>query len=908
MTVDHANSSAEPSTQAKGPAPRRRANDRRIEHRHPAGTDPENARLAEDAAKQKSWRAWGPYLSERQWGTVREDYSPHGDAWDYTDYHTAAARAYRWGEDGIGGISDEQQRLCLAVALWNGRDEVLKERLFGVTGAEGHHGEDVKELYWYLDALPSHAYLRMLYKYPQRAFPYARIREEGRLRGRNDPEFGLLDLGVFDDNRYFDVFIEYAKADEADILLRIEVHNRGAEDAVLHLLPTLWFRNEWAWRPDIAKPNLTADHGAIVAEHQDMGRYVFYAEGPATALFCQNETNPIMWGEAWPGTFKDGIQTHVLHGDETAITRTGPATKAAAWHQNVVAAGQCWTVRLRLTRGGSADPFAGFDSVFEQRKREADDFYSIIQSDLRTADAHLVQRQAFAGMIWSKQYYEFDVYRWLRGDPLQPDPPEERRRGRNADWRHLSCGDVLSMPDNWEYPWFAAWDTAFHCIPLAMIDPLFAKEQLLRLTSEDYMHPNGQIPAYEWAFGDANPPVHAWAAWRVFEIERNATGGKGDLSFLERMFHKLILNFGWWVNRKDPHGRDVFQGGFLGLDNIAVFNRSETLPTGGHLDQTDGTAWMAMYALNLMRIALELALYNDSFEEIAAKFFEHFLRIARAMTDIGERSVGLWNEEDSFYYDVLHLTDGQTHELRLRSMVGLIPLFAVEALEPELLHRLPHFAKRLDVLLTRRADLAKLVARWDHTGVGERRLLSLMPVHRLRKVLRRLLDEAEFLSPGGIRSMSRAHAESPYVFRHQGIEIAAGYEPAESETGLYGGNSNWRGPVWMPLNYLIIESLQKFHQYYGDDLKVEYPVGSNETLNLGDIAARLAARSTQLFLKDKHGARPIYGNYRRFSEDKHFQDLILFHEFFHGDTGQGLGAAHQTGWTGLVAKLLQMTQ
>ncbi len=908
MTADYANPSDGPPAQAKAAKPRRRANDRRTEQLQPIGTDPENVRLTEDAAKLKSWRLWGPYLSERQWGTVREDYSPSGDAWEYINHQTASARAYRWGEDGIGGISDEQQRLCLAITMWNGRDAVLKERLFGVTGSEGHHGEDVKEFYWYLDAVPSHAYLRMLYKYPHCAFPYEQVREESRRRTRKDSEFSLLDLGVFDDNRYFDIFIEYAKADEADILLRIDVHNRGPEDAALHLLPTLWFRNEWAWRPDVDRPALDADHGAITADHQDIGRYVLYTENASSILFCQNETNPHLWGTTWPGTFKDGIQNYVVHGDKTAVTPSGPATKAAFWHQKVVPAGQCWTVRLRLTRDGIADPFGGFDSIFDKRRREADAFYALIQSDLPTEDARLVQRQAFAGMIWSKQYYEFDVYRWLRGDPLQPEPPDERRRGRNADWRHLSCSDVLSMPDNWEYPWFAAWDTAFHCIPLAMIDPLFAKEQILRLTSEDYMHPNGQIPAYEWAFGDANPPVHAWAAWRVFEMERSATGGKGDLSFLERVFHKLILNFGWWVNRKDPHGRDVFQGGFLGLDNIAVFNRSETLPTGGHLDQTDGTAWMAMYALNLMRIALELALYNDSFEEIAAKFFEHFLRIARAMTDIGERSVGLWNEEDGFYYDVLRLADGNTHELRLRSMVGLIPLFAVETLEPDLLHRLPHFTQRLDVLLTRRADLAKLVPRWDDTGVGERRLLSLMPMHRLRKVLRRLLDEAEFLSPGGIRSMSRAHAESPYVFRHQGIEISAGYEPAESETGLYGGNSNWRGPVWMPLNYLIIESLQKFHQYYGDNLKMEYPTGSADWLNLGDIAAKLAARSAGLFLKDRHGTRPIYGDNRRFAEDKHFRDLILFHEFFHGDTGQGLGAAHQTGWTGLVARLMQIAR
>jgi hypothetical protein len=868
-------------------------------------TDPEHRRLAEDAAKLQSWRLWGPYLSERQWGTVREDYSPHGDAWNYISHDDACAHAYRWGEDGIAGISDVDQQLCFAPAFWNGKDHILKERLFGLTGPQGSHGEDVKELYWYLDAVPSHSYLRMLYKYPQDAFPYEAIVREAQRRKRSDPEFTLLDLDVFGEGRYFDVIVEYAKAGEADILVRITVHNRGPDAAPLHVLPHLWFRNEWSWRSGTKRPSLTEGRaGTVVAAHHELGEYVLFTSDSPRLMFCENDTNPRLWGERRVGRYKDGVHDAVVRGHESAVTSTGPGTKAAVWHQRVVPPGACWTIRLRLVRDGMAEPFGGFDALVDTRQQEANAFYAKIQAGIGEADARLVQRQALAGMIWSKQYYGLDVYRWLRGDPLQPDPPPERRRGRNADWRHLSAGDILSMPDKWEYPWFAAWDTAFHCIPLAMVDPVFAKEQLLLLTGEDYMHPNGQIPAYEWSFGDANPPVHAWAAWRVFEIEREAVGGRGDLSFLERMFHKLILNFGWWVNRKDAQGRNVFQGGFLGLDNISVFNRSDPLPTGGYLDQTDGTAWMAMYALNLMRIALELALYNDAFEEIASKFFEHFLRIARALTDIGEQGVGLWNEDDEFFYDVLNLPDGRIHELRLRSMVGLIPMFAVETIEPALFRRLPHFAKRLEVFLTRRTDLATLVSHWDEPGFGERRLLALLNGHRLRRVLYRLLDETEFLSDHGVRSLSRAHGEAPYVFEHQKVRLTVGYEPGESQTGLYGGNSNWRGPVWMPVNYLIIESLLRFHNYYGDDFKVEYPTGSGHHFSLKGVAQALAGRLTRLFLKDEQGNRPIYAGKPCFRDDPHFADLIWFHEYFHGDTGRGLGAAHQTGWTGLIAKLI----
>ena len=863
--------------------------------------------MAEDAASLKDWRLWGPYLSERQWGTVREDYSDGGTAWEYISHEDSRARTYRWGEDGIAGISDADQMLCLSLGLWNGQDRILKERLFGLTGNQGSHGEDVKELYWYLDAIPSHAYLKTLYKYPQGAYPYEALLAGARARGRAAREESLLDTPLFDEDRYFDVFVEYAKADQADLLMQVTVHNRGPDAAPLHLLPQLWFRNTWSWREGAERPHLAARGGAtVVAEHPQIGSYVLQAEGSPLLLFCENETNPRVFGlPDGDARYKDGINEAVVGGQAQAVSRTH-GTKVAAWFQSLLSPGETWTIRLRLTRGaGTPAPFADFDAIMAARRCEADGFYAVLQEKLADADARRVQRQALAGMIWSKQYYALDVYRWLRGDPAQPEPPDQRRRGRNADWRHLSAADILSMPDKWEYPWFAAWDTAFHCIPLAMIDPAFAKNQLLLLFSENYMHPNGQVPAYEWAFGDVNPPVHAWAAWRVFEIERTATGGTGDLLFLERVFHKLMLNFVWWVNRKDAQGRNVFQGGFLGLDNIGVFNRSEALPTGGFLDQTDGTAWMAMYALNLMRIAIELAQHNDAFEDIATKFFEHFLRIARALTDIGEQGVGLWNDADKFFYDVLNLPDGRMHQLRLRSMVGLIPLFAVETLEPDLLKKLPHFAQRLELFLERRIDLSQLVSRWDEPGRGQRRLLSLLRGHRMKRLLKRMLDETEFLADYGVRSLSRAHGAEPYVFEHDGTRLSVSYEPGESQTGLYGGNSNWRGPIWFPVNYLIVESLERFHHYYGDDFLVECPTGSGRFMTLQAIAAELSARLTRLFLKDADGHRPINGGRERFRSDPHFADHVWFHEFFHGDTGRGLGAAHQTGWTGLVAMLLQ---
>ncbi len=883
------------------------------------GTPPgeERRRLEEDRLGRQAWRRWGPYLSERQWGTVREDYSPHGDAWGYLTHEHARSRAYRWGEDGLAGFSDEEQRLCLALALWNGKDPILKERLFGLTNAQGNHGEDVKELYYYLDATPTHSYLKMLYKYPQREFPYAQLVEENRRRGRDRPEFELLEVGVFDEDRYFDVFVEYAKAGPDDVLMQVTAHNRGPDDAELHLLPQLWFRNTWSWVPGTAKPEIRImAPGVLAAEHPAWRDHYLHVEGDADLLFCDNETNTRrLFGQRdAAGYFKDAFHEYVIHGDRDAINPRRTGTKAAAHYRLTVRAGNSVTARLRLTTEPRADPFADFPATLARRQREADDFYAGLQAHLADADARAVQRQALAGLIWSKQFFYYDVPQWLKGDPGQPPPPPERRRGRNHDWTHLNNADVISMPDKWEYPWYAAWDLAFHMIPFALIDPEFAKAQLLLFTREWYMHPNGQLPAYEWNFGDVNPPVHAWAAWRVFQIDRRQRGDHGDLAFLERVFHKLLLNFTWWVNRKDADGRNIFQGGFLGLDNIGVFDRSAPLPYGGHVNQADGTSWVAMYCLNLMRIALELALHNLVYQDVATKFFEHFLHIAEAMTAIGGQpgvsgpesdGVGLWDEEDEFYYDQLCLPDGRMIRLRVRSMVGLIPLFTVEVLEPELLARLPDFARRLEWFLAYRPDLAALVSRWHEPGRGERRLLSLLRGHRMKRLLRRMLDEAEFLSPYGVRALSRYHQDHPYTLTCHGATFSVAYRPGESDSDLFGGNSNWRGPVWMPVNYLLIESLQKFHHYYGDDFKVECPTGSGRFLTIEQIAEELSRRLTRLFLRDENGRRPIFGDSARLQTDPHFRDYLLFHEYFDGDTGLGLGASHQTGWTGLIAKLLQ---
>ena len=868
----------------------------------------ERKRLLEHREGRAPWKAWGPYLSERQWGTVREDYSAHGTAWDYFPHEHARSRAYRWGEDGLGGFSDDQQRICLSLALWNGRDPILKERLFGLTNSEGNHGEDVKELYYYLDALPSHAWQRMLYKYPQREFPYRDLLEENRRRGVGASEYELLDTGVFEGDRYFDVTIEYAQARPGDILMHVVAKNRGDAPAELHLLPQLCFRNTWSWHSDAPRPQLAlAADGAIDLVHPELGNYRLYVDGVGQFLFTDNASNsPRLWNvEAEPGRYyKDAFHERVIHGREEAVNPAHVGTKVAAWHRYTVPAHGSAELKLRLTRSTLATPFAHFDAVLVRRRRDADQFYGEVQQGIAMDDARAVQRQAFAGMLWSKQWFYFDVPQWLRGDPAQPPPSAERAHGRNSDWTHLNNADLLSMPDKWEYPWYAAWDLAFHTLPLALVDPQFAKDQLLLLTREWYMHPNGQMPAYEWAFGDVNPPVHAWATWRVYQIDRKQNGGIGDRAFLERVFHKLLLNFTWWVNRKDAEGRNVFQGGFLGLDNIGVFDRSAQLPAGGRIDQSDGTSWMAMYSLNLMRMALELARENSTYEDIATKFFEHFLQIAEAMSSVCNDCAGLWNEEDKFFYDVLHLPDGSKIPLKVRSMVGLIPLFAVETLEPELLDAMPAFKQRLEWFLTYRPNLAALVSHWDVEGGEKRRLLSLLRGSRMKHLLRRMLDETEFLSEFGVRALSRVHEQQPYVFNAGGTDLSVRYQPAESDSGLFGGNSNWRGPIWFPVNYLLIESLQKFHHYYGDDFKVECPTGSGIYVTLEQVAEELSRRLTRLFLRGPDGRRPLYGSDERLQNDPHFRDHLLFPEYFHGDTGRGVGASHQTGWTGLVAKLL----
>jgi hypothetical protein len=875
-------------------------------------TEPANAerrRLAEDVRTGGTWKRWGPYVSARQWGTVREDYSPHGTAWEYLPHDAARSRAYRWGEDGIAGVSDDRQLLCLAVALWNGRDPILKERLFGLTNSEGNHGEDVKELYYYLDATPTHSYQRMLYKYPQGEFPYSRLVDENRRRGRAAPEFELSDTGLFDEGRYFDVIVEHAKAAPNDILLRVTVHNRGPEEASIHVLPQLWFRNTWSWEDGAVRPELGAvEHRAIRADHPDLGRYVLHCDEGATLLFCDNDTNTArLFGVPNTSPYvKDAFHEYIVAGRRDAVNPRRAGTKAAAHYRLAVPAGGARQVRLRLTdEPSSPEPFADFDATVAMRRREADEFYAALQRDLPDAEKRNVQRQALAGMLWSKQFYYYDVPQWLRGDPAQPPPPPERLRGRNHEWQHLNNADVVSMPDTWEYPWYAAWDLAFHCIPLALVDAEFAKSQLVLLLREWYMHPNGQLPAYEWALGDVNPPVHAWAAWRVFEIDRRQRGDGGDLAFLERVLHKLLLNFTWWVNRKDVGGKNIFQGGFLGLDNVGVFDRSKPLPTGGHINQSDGTSWMAMYSLNLMRIALELAQHDPVYQDIATKFFEHFLEIAAAMSGSAGDGPGLWDERDEFFYDVLKLPDGARIPLRLRSMVGLIPLFAVETLDPELLDRVPAFRQRLEWFLHYRPDLARLVSRWDEPGRGERRLLSLLRGHRMKCLLRRMLDEAEFLSDYGVRSLSRHHRDVPYVLSDGTRSFSVRYEPAESESGSFGGNSNWRGPIWFPVNFLLVESLQKFHHYYGDDFRVEYPTGSGVLVTLNDVADALTNRLTRLFLPDGGGRRPGTRPPGPLASDPHVRDHVLFHEYFDGDDGRGLGASHQTGWTGLVAKLLQ---
>jgi hypothetical protein len=872
---------------------------------------PEQSRLLESAKQGRSWKFWGPYLSEREWGNVREDYSANGDAWNYLTHDNARSQAYRWGEDGIAGISDDQQRLCFAIALWNGHDPFLKERLFGLTNPQGNHGEDVKEIYYYLDATPTNSWLKMLYKYPQRAFPYDRLVEENQRRNRLEPEFELLDTDAFDDDRYFDVLVEYAKASATDILISVTLHNRGPEQATLHVLPHLWFRNTWSWGYPGEKPTLAlADENAVRAQHAELGEYVFHAEESTEFLFCENESNPRLWSKQASGFFKDGIHERVVHGNTSAVNPAHTGTKMAAHYQIDVPAGGERRLRFRLAAGSATPSFDDYDDVFEARRSEADGFYAELQRDLEDEDSRNVQRQAFAGMIWNKQFYYYDVPQWLNGDPAFPPPPEERKQGRNHDWIHLNNAEIISLPDKWEYPWYAAWDLAFHTLPFAMIDAEFAKEQLVLITREWYMDPKGQLPAYEWQLSDVNPPVQAWAAWRVFQIDRKqrrstAPNDPGDLAFLERMLHKLTINFTWWVNRKDAAGRNIFQGGFLGLDNVGVFDRSAPLPTGGYLDQADGTSWMGMYCLNLLKISLELAQHNHVYEDLATKFFEHFLYIAKAMTNIGEQGIGLWDDTDGFFYDELNLPDGRIIPLRARSIVGLIPLFAVETLEPALLSKVPGFTERLEWFLNYRPDLAKLVSRWHEPGIGDRRLLSLLRGSRMKKLLRRMLDPAEFLSDHGVRSLSRAYKDNPYVFNWDGAGMTVAYEPAESNSSCFGGNSNWRGPVWMPLNYLLVESLQRFHHYYGDDFKIECPTGSGTYITIKEVSRELTRRLSSLFLRDAQGKRASMQALQHKAHDPHFEEHLLFYEYFDGDTGRGAGASHQTGWTGLIAKLLQ---
>jgi hypothetical protein len=873
-------------------------------------------RLDEARSRARNWKRWGPYLSERQWGTVREDYSPGGACWDYFPHDHARSRAYRWGEDGLLGICDREARLCLALALWNGRDPILKERLFGLTGPEGNHGEDVKEEYFYLDSTPTHSYMKALYKYPLAEYPYTRLVEENRRRGKGESELELVDTGVFEAEGYVDVFAEYAKASPDDILVAVTVVNRGPRAARVHVLPQLFFRNTWSWGRDgqvyTGKPSLRRQGREVVAEHATLGRFrLAAAPGPdgtePRLLFTENETNAErLFGAASPSPYvKDAFHELLVRGRAEAVNPAEVGTKAGVHYVLEVAAGGQAALHLRLFSEEEAPPQpfgADFSRVLAERRREADDFYDR-RIPRATPEERGVVRQGYAGLLWSKQFYHYVVKDWLEGDPAQPAPPGRRRSGRNHDWPHLYNRDVISMPDKWEYPWFAAWDLAFHTIPLARIDPDFAKEQLLLFTREWYMHPNGQLPAYEFAMGDVNPPVHAWACWRVYKM----TGARGrrDRVFLARVFNKLLLNFTWWVNRKDADGHNLFSGGFLGLDNIGVFDRSQPLPTGGHLEQADGTAWMAFYSATMMAMALELAQQDPAYEDMASKFFEHFVAIVDAMNTFG--GTGLWDEQDGFYYDVLHAGEREV-PLRVRSLVGLTPLFAVEVLEDEVIARLPGFRKRMRWFLENRRDLGRHIS-YCEKGCGQgREGLSLLAVpsrERLERLLRYMLDEGEFLSPGGIRSLSQVHRERPYVFRADGREFRVDYVPAESDTGLFGGNSNWRGPVWFPMNYLLVEALERYHRFYGDSLRVEFPTGSGRLMTLAEVARQLAARLGGIFLPDQGGQRPCHGRDARYARDAGYKDLVLFHEYFCGDTSRGVGASHQTGWTALAVRFVE---
>ncbi|MFN8534788.1 MAG: glucosidase [Dehalococcoidia bacterium] len=874
--------------------------------------DPERQRLEAARGHETPWRKWGPYLADRQWGTVREDYSADGTAWDYFPHDRARLRAYRWGEDGLLGICDYRQRLCFALTLWNERDAILKERLFGLSGDEGNHGEDVKEAYWYLDATPTASYLKGMYRYPHGAFPYDDLVETNRARTRDDPEYELIDTGIFAENRFFDVQVEYAKVSPETLVARITVTNQGPDRATLHLLPTLWFRNTWSWGRDTKRPGLAAvtnpdgeEWRLVHAQHPQLGSYWLSWEGDPTLLFTENETN----FEQTFGTpsrtpyVKDGIHRAIVEGEPDAVNPDRIGTKMALHYRWELGPDETRSICLALSDVPDEHAFDEVGALIDERIDEANQFYAPLYQG-SDPDERAIQRQAFAGLIWSKQTYHYSVEQWLDGDPAFPPPPSERARGRNADWRTLWTDEVVSMPDCWEYPWFAAWDLAFHCVAYALIDPDFAKQQLILLVREWYQHPNGQLPAYEWSFGDVNPPVHAWAAHRVYQIEHRLTG-KHDRYFLERVFHKLLLYFTWWVNRKDPQGRNVFQGGFLGLDNIGVFDRSRPLPTGGYLEQSDGTAWMGLFCMSMLGIALELAREDPAYEDTASKFFEHFMYIAGALNDIGDSDFDLWDEEDGFCYDVLRLPNGESVRLRARSLVGLIPLLAVTTLEPSFLATLPNFKRRMDWFLENRPDLAALVSRWEEPGVGERRLLALMRGHRMKLLLARMLDPAEFLSDFGIRSLSKIHQHQPYILQVDGQSYEVAYMPAESRENTFGGNSNWRGPIWFPINFLLIEALQKYWHYYGDDFLIESPVGSGRRITLWEVACDLSKRLIQIFRRGDDGRRPVFGADARLQEDPLWCDLIWFFEYFHGDSGAGLGASHQTGWTALVAKLIE---
>jgi hypothetical protein len=871
--------------------------------------NPEQLRLNESQQANVPWRKWGPYLSERQWGTVREDYGGGQDTWNYFSHDQARSRAYRWGEDGLGGISDDQQRLCFALALWNGADPILKERLFGLTNSQGNHGEDVKEYYFYLDSTPTHSYMRYLYKYPQTAYPYEQLIQGNRARNRFQDEYELLDTGAFDGNRYFDVFVEYAKAAPDDILIRITAINRGPATASLELLPTLWFRNTWSDGDRAAARLQQVEDGgptAIAASHPTLGDYTFYCDGEPELLFTDNETNAArLFGapnaSAW---VKDAFHEYVIHGRHDAVNPEHTGTKATARYRFELAPGQSATVRLRLTPAALASkPFgAGFEATFDARREEADEFYQALTPANVSADAASVMRQALAGMLWSKQFYSYDVSRWLEDNGVDPQFCANARL-RNAAWSHLANSDVISMPDKWEYPWYAAWDHAFHAVPLNIVDPQLAKQQLALMLSPRYLHPSGQIPAYEWNFGDVNPPVHAAAAWFVYQEEKQRTG-TGDVRFLDYMFQHLLMNFTWWVNRKDAAGNNLFQGGFLGLDNIGVFDRSASLPTGGRLEQADGTAWMALYCQLMLQIAVELALHDPVYQTLAAKFYEHFLWIAGAM-DSGGHGHDLWDDEDGFFYDALVLPDGTRERLKVRSIVGLLSICASTVFPPNIEERLPLVAASMREFSRRHPYLLERIARPGRTGEGGRHLLALLTESKLRRVLRYMLDEEEFLGPFGIRALSRHHRDFPYVFRWGGQEFHVDYEPGESTTGMFGGNSNWRGPIWFPMNLLLIRALVNLYAYYGDDFKVECPTGSGVQMTLFEVAEELTRRLTRIFLRDEQGARPVHGRSQAFQADPHWRDLLLFYEYFHGDDGAGLGASHQTGWTGLIATMIQ---